>query len=77
MFKDVQCEHHWSHDTHQADSPILAKHVPALHGYLFATAFVVPSAHPDLTPCDFSRSHTTRFLYVGIYDKIGLCVPYS
>ena len=31
MFKDGQCEHHWSHDTHQADCQILAKRVPALH----------------------------------------------
>ena len=30
MFKDVQCEHRWSHGTHQADSPIHAKRVPAL-----------------------------------------------
>ena len=31
MFKDLQCEQHWSHDTHQADCPILAKRIPALH----------------------------------------------
>ena len=31
MFEDVQYEHHWSHDTHQSDRPILAKRVPALH----------------------------------------------
>ena len=31
MFKDVQCEHHWSHDTHQADCLILAQRVHALH----------------------------------------------
>ena len=54
MFKDVQCEHHWSHDTHQADSPILAKRVPALHcQWLQQLLQFVPLAHPDLTPRDF------------------------
>ena len=49
MFKDVQCEHHWSHDTHQADSQILAKRVPALHcQWLEQLLLFVPSAHPHL-----------------------------
>ena len=30
MFKDVQCDHSWSHGLHQADSQTLAKRVPAL-----------------------------------------------
>ena len=77
MFKDVQCEHHWSHDTHQANSPILAKRVPALHcQWLPHLLLFVPFAHPDLKPCNFSSSHTTRFLFVGICEKIGLCAPY-
>ena len=49
MFKVVQCEHHWSHDTYQADSPILAKRVPALHcEWLQHPLLFVPSAHPRL-----------------------------
>ena len=58
MFKNVQCEHHWSHDTHQADndthqadSPIFAKRVPALHcQWLQQLQLFVRLAHPDLTP---------------------------
>ena len=49
MFKDVKCEHHWSHDTHQADSPILAKRIPALHcQWLQQLLLFVPSAHTRL-----------------------------
>ena len=49
MFKDVQFEHHWSHDTHQADSPIFAKCVQALHcQWLQQLLLLVPSAHPRL-----------------------------
>ena len=60
MFKNVQYEYHWSHDTHQADSPILAKRVPALHSQCLQQLLLfVPSAHPDLTPRNFSRSHAT------------------
>ena len=48
MFKVVQCEYHWSHDTHQADSPILPKRVPALHcQWLQELLLFVPSAHPS------------------------------
>ena len=78
MFKDVQCERHWLHDTHQADSSILAKRVPALHcHWLQQLLLFEPLAYSDLTPCDFSRSHTTRFRFLGICEKIGLCAPYS
>ena len=31
MLKNVRCKHRWSHGTHQADGPILAKRVPAMH----------------------------------------------
>ena len=74
---NVQCEHHWLHDTHrQADSPIIAKRVPALHcQWLQQLQLFVPLAHPDLTPWDFSTSHSTRYLFVGICEKIGLCSP--
>ena len=41
LFEDVQCEHHWSRDTHQADSPILAKRVLALHCQWLPTASVI------------------------------------
>ena len=71
MLKNVQCEHHWSYDTHQADSPILAKCIPALHcRWLQQLLVFVPLAHPDLTPCEFSRSHTMQFLFVRICEKI-------
>ena len=51
MFKNARCEHHWSHDTHQADSPIFAKRIPALHcQWLQQLQLFVPLAHPDLTP---------------------------
>ena len=46
-----------THDT-QADSLILAKCVPALHcQWLQQLLLFVPLAHPDLKPCDFSKSH--------------------
>ena len=78
MFKDVQCEQHWSHDTHQVNSPILAEHIPALHcQWLLQLQLFMPLAFPDLTPCDFFGSHITQFLFVGICEKIGLCAPYS
>ena len=49
MFKYVQFKHHWSHDTHQADSPILAKRVSAMHcQWLQQLLLLVPSAHPRL-----------------------------
>ena len=79
MYKDVQCEYLWLHDTHQADGPILAKRVPALHCQwlqLQQLLLFVPLAHPDLIPCDFSKSHITRFLFVEICEKIGLCALY-
>ena len=44
---NVQCEHHWSHNTYQAYSPILAKRVPALHCQWLLLLFV-PFAHPRL-----------------------------
>ena len=50
-FKNVQCEHYWSHDTYQADSPIFAERVPALHcQWLQQLQLFVPLAHSDLTP---------------------------
>ena len=49
MFKDAQCGHHWSHDTHQACSPILVKRVLALHcQWLKQLLLFAPSAHPRL-----------------------------
>ena len=49
MFKDVQCEHHWSHDTHQVYSLIPAKPVPALHcQWLKQLLLFVHSAHSRL-----------------------------
>ena len=49
MFKDVQCEHRCSHGTHQADSPILAKRVPALHcRWLQQLPLFRLSVHPRL-----------------------------
>ena len=69
MFKDVQYEHNWSHDTHQADSPILAKRVPALHcQWLQQFLLFVSLAQPDPTPRDF--------FFVGTCEKICLCTPY-
>ena len=66
MFKDVLYEYHWSHDTHQADSPILAKRVPALHcQWLQQLLLFVPLAHPDLTPRDFFLwGFVKRLVYV-------------
>ena len=66
MFKDVQCEQHWSHDTHQADSPILTKRVPALHCQCLQQLLLfVPLAHPDLTPRDFFLwGFVKRLVYV-------------
>ena len=49
MFKDVQCEHRWSHGTHQADSPILAKCAPALRcRWLQQLPLFGSSVHPRL-----------------------------
>ena len=46
---NVSSEHHWSHDTHQADSPTFAKRVPALHcQWLQQLLLFVPSAHLSL-----------------------------
>ena len=65
MFKNVQCEQHWSQDTHQADSPILAKCVLALHcQWLQQLLLFVPSAHPDLTPCNFLLGFVKRLVYM-------------
>ena len=66
MFEDVQYEHHWSHDTHEADSPSLAKRVPALHcEWLHQLLLFVPLAHPDLTPRDFFLwGFVKRLVYV-------------
>ena len=66
MFKSVQCEHHWSHDTHQADSPILAKRIPSLHcQWLQQLLLLVPLAHLNLTPCDFFLwGFVKRLVYV-------------
>ena len=67
MFKDVQCEHHWSQKTHQADSPIFAKCVQALHcQWLQQLLLYVPLAHPDLTPRDFLLwGFVKRLVYVS------------
>ena len=41
-------------ETHQADSRILAKYIPALHcQWLLQLLLFMPSAHPDLIPRDF------------------------
>lgn len=49
MFKDVECEHCWSHSTDQADSPILAKYVPALRCRCLQQFLLFrPSFHPHL-----------------------------
>ena len=66
MFKDVQREHHWSHDTHQADSPILVKRIPALYcQWLQQLLLFVPLTYPDLTPRDFFLwGFVKRLVYV-------------
>ena len=57
MFNDVQCEHHWSHDTHQADGPNLAKRVPALHIVNGRTASVIhKSPQKEITWCEIWRN---------------------
>ena len=49
MFKDVQCEHRWSHGTHQADNLILAKHVTMpLHLACVASALQHLSCHLNM-----------------------------
>ena len=55
MFKDAQCEHHWSHDTHQAYRPIFAKRVfcamseKAVYGqFFFETATVNGETYLDM-----------------------------
>ena len=71
MFNDVQCEHHWSHDTHQAGSQIVAKRVPALHcQWLQQLLLFVPLAHPDLTPRDFFLwGFVKRLVYVPLISR--------
>ena len=66
MFKDVQYEYHWSHDTYQVNSPILAKRIPALHcQWLQQLLLFVSLAHPDLTQPDFFlREFVKRLVYV-------------
>ena len=46
MFIDVQCEHHWSNDTHQVDGQIQDKDDPLLHYQrLQQPLLFVPSDH--------------------------------
>ena len=68
MFKDGECEHHCSHDTHQANSPILAKSVPALYCQWLQQLLL-------FVPLSSSRSHTMQFLSVEICGRIGQYDP--
>ena len=71
MFKNVQCEHRWSHGTHQAGSPILAKRVPAMRcQWLQQLSLFGPSVHP----CILERASTLASPFITPHKKKSLGV---
>ena len=71
MLKDVQCEHHWLHDTHQADSPILAKRVPALHCQWFCNSFCYLCIR--LIHLSRNRGHRNQSFHKSPQKEIAWC----